>query len=204
MAFEDRWTALLDAATDTFAELGFAGASLGDIAARAGVNRALVYEHVSSKEELFRAAVARERERLAAYLASGYDTTAALGLRDRVRGRFHLLLDYGIDHPRSVQLLDLPAASDLVVEKGTGPASGDLASLLSAELGGEGPPTRSTQILAKMIVGMVNEVVVASKTADWDTEAVVDVLTDFTISGVLGLTPEVLARADQPGEPRQA
>lgn len=204
MAFEDRWTLLLDAARDTFAAQGFAGASLGDIAARAGINRALVYEHVSSKEELFRSAVRRERDRLAAYLAEGYDQTVELDLRERTRSRFHLLLDYANDHPTSVQLLDLPSATSLVDEKGTGPASGDLASLLSAELGGDGPPPRSAQILAKMIVGMVNEVVVASKAADWDTEAVVDVLTDFTLAGVLGLSPEVLARADQPGAPRQA
>lgn len=50
---------LIDAALDVFAERGFAGARLTDIARRAGVTKGTVYLYFSSKEELFEAAVRR-------------------------------------------------------------------------------------------------------------------------------------------------
>ncbi len=45
--------ALLAAATDEFALHGFAGASVDTIAARAGVNKAMIYYHFKSKERLY-------------------------------------------------------------------------------------------------------------------------------------------------------
>lgn len=44
---------ILDAAAEAFGELGFAGARVDDIAARAGVNKATVYYHLGGKEQLY-------------------------------------------------------------------------------------------------------------------------------------------------------
>ncbi len=44
---------LIDAATEEFAMLGYAGATLDGIAARAGVTKGGVYFHFDGKEELF-------------------------------------------------------------------------------------------------------------------------------------------------------
>ena len=44
---------LLEAAAEVFAEKGFGGASLEEIAERAGFTRGAIYKHFSSKEELF-------------------------------------------------------------------------------------------------------------------------------------------------------
>jgi len=41
---------ILDAATDIFAEAGFNGARMDEIARRAGVNKAIIYYHVGAKE----------------------------------------------------------------------------------------------------------------------------------------------------------
>lgn len=48
---------LIDAAIDAFADHGFAGVRLEDIARRAGVTKGTVYLYFASKEELFEAAV---------------------------------------------------------------------------------------------------------------------------------------------------
>ena len=48
---------ILDAARKTFAELGFAGASMRKIAAASGVDAALVHHYFGSKEKLFLATV---------------------------------------------------------------------------------------------------------------------------------------------------
>ncbi len=56
---EVRRQQVLDAATTQFGTAGYAAASLGDIAARAGVSKALVLTYFGSKEELFAACAAR-------------------------------------------------------------------------------------------------------------------------------------------------
>ena len=60
--------ALLNAATEVFAEKGFAAATLQEISAAAGFTRGAFHHHFASKEELFLAVIARhDEELLAAY-----------------------------------------------------------------------------------------------------------------------------------------
>lgn len=53
----DRHDRILDAARAAFAERGFAGTRMDDIATRAGISRSAVYSRFESKEALFRALV---------------------------------------------------------------------------------------------------------------------------------------------------
>jgi len=52
MAAPERREAILEAAMAVFAERGYHGSSLDDIAAAAGISKALIYEHFASKKEL--------------------------------------------------------------------------------------------------------------------------------------------------------
>ena len=54
---------LLDAALDTFAEIGFAAASVEDICRRGGFTRGAFYSSFRTKDELFGALFARETAR---------------------------------------------------------------------------------------------------------------------------------------------
>jgi AcrR family transcriptional regulator len=60
---------LLELAEELFAERGYAGASMDELARRAGVTKPVVYELFGSKEGLFGACVDRSIERLAADIA---------------------------------------------------------------------------------------------------------------------------------------
>jgi AcrR family transcriptional regulator len=53
MSAADRREAILDAARGAFADRGFHETSLDAVAERAGVSKALLYEHFSSKRELY-------------------------------------------------------------------------------------------------------------------------------------------------------
>jgi AcrR family transcriptional regulator len=55
----DTKTQIINVAERLFAELGFAGTTLRNVVSEAGVNLAAVHYHFGSKEELFRAVVAR-------------------------------------------------------------------------------------------------------------------------------------------------
>jgi AcrR family transcriptional regulator len=48
---------LLRVAREAFAELGYAGASMGDIAARAGIRKSSLFHHFATKDELYRDAL---------------------------------------------------------------------------------------------------------------------------------------------------
>jgi AcrR family transcriptional regulator len=57
------------AATEVFAERGYQGASMDELARRAGVTKPVVYELFGSKDGLFRACLERSAERLAGAVA---------------------------------------------------------------------------------------------------------------------------------------
>jgi len=60
----EREQRMLDAAEDVFAEHGYRGASMEDIAERSGVTKPLVYQYFGSKDEIYEACVERARRRL--------------------------------------------------------------------------------------------------------------------------------------------
>jgi AcrR family transcriptional regulator len=74
----ERREQILAAATRAFARAGFAATSLDDIAAQAGVSRAILYRHFDAKTDLYRAVVDRAIRRLAAAVGTGNYTEATI------------------------------------------------------------------------------------------------------------------------------
>lgn len=71
--------ALLDAAARVFAERGFRGASVDDVAMAAGLTKGAVYSHFANKHDLFAAAIARRyAERHRAFLEIMSDNSGAV------------------------------------------------------------------------------------------------------------------------------
>jgi AcrR family transcriptional regulator len=56
---------ILDAASEVFAEVGFAGARVDVIAARAAVNKAMLYYYIGDKQKLYTAVFMRNLDRVA-------------------------------------------------------------------------------------------------------------------------------------------
>lgn len=94
---------ILDAASRAFAEEGFAGARVDEIADRAGVNKAMLYYHVGNKQDLYTAVLTQNFDRVEAALV---DALAAGGstperLRAIIAG-VAKALKANPDHPRIV------------------------------------------------------------------------------------------------------
>jgi AcrR family transcriptional regulator len=70
---ERRRPEVLDAALDLFLEHGYDGTSMQAVADRAGVTKPVVYACFAGKDELFRALLAREEDRILAELQSAFD-----------------------------------------------------------------------------------------------------------------------------------
>src|SRR5918997_334998 len=70
MTGEERRQQLLDVARSLFAEKGFDGASVEEIAHRANVSKPVVYEHFGGKEGVYAVVVDREMHYLLALMTS--------------------------------------------------------------------------------------------------------------------------------------
>ena len=95
----DRRAQILASAVPVFARHGFRDASLDDIAAEAGITRAVVYRHFDSKEELYRAALDATRAAIRAELQADRQVgpgsvTALIDAAGRDPDRFRLLFEH--------------------------------------------------------------------------------------------------------------
>jgi AcrR family transcriptional regulator len=106
---EDR---ILAATRELFDEHGVQDAPIDKIARAVGINKALIYRHFSSKEELFVLTVTQYLDELAPLLAeTGEDVDA--GATERLRACTHVFADYCTGHPAfidcALSLLRRPA-----------------------------------------------------------------------------------------------
>lgn len=99
----DRRSAILAAALEVFSEQGFHGASLGDVAARGGVSKALIYEHFDSKRELERALLEMHVHELLGRVTAAI--TAAEGEEQRLRDGVDAFLGFVEERPVAWRLL---------------------------------------------------------------------------------------------------
>ena len=132
---------ILTAAATLFAERGFAGVSIRDIAAAAGVNKGLVFYHHESKAHLFETLL---DEYYAAYSAALDAALASDGSRD---DRLHRLLDANLDfiedhfaYARLVQLEIAQGTENLErIRRGMGVLHDAVATVLGDLTPGSGP-----------------------------------------------------------------
>ncbi|AQA18529.1 hypothetical protein BST95_10070 [Halioglobus japonicus] len=90
---------ILEAAANAFAGAGFDAASLADIAAQAGVKKALVQYHFSTKEQLWRAAALQIWQQRNDALAMQLGDAAGGELASRMREGFTALVEFTCEQP---------------------------------------------------------------------------------------------------------
>ncbi|MBK7071242.1 MAG: TetR/AcrR family transcriptional regulator [Myxococcales bacterium] len=112
--------ALVAIAAQAFAERGYAAASLGEIAAAAGLRKASLYHHFPAKEALYNAVLdTTVGELRALLLAAGLDAGDFAGRLDRLGA---LMIDYFVEHPHAAKLLTRELAGDGDYLRGAGGA----------------------------------------------------------------------------------
>lgn len=99
----ERRDRILDAAAIVFAERGFSGARVDDIAERAGINKAMLYYHVGDKTALYTAVLLRNFDRVRAAIDEALSTDGSA--RDRLEAvitGLTRMVQRHPDHPRIV------------------------------------------------------------------------------------------------------
>jgi AcrR family transcriptional regulator len=108
---------ILEAASASFAEGGFAGARVDEIADRAGVNKAMLYYHFGDKRALYTEVLARNFGRIEEALSASIpqEGPAAARLREVIAAVVHAVAA-NPDHPRIVLREFASGASNLPPE----------------------------------------------------------------------------------------
>jgi AcrR family transcriptional regulator len=94
---------IVDAALVEFAELGYQAASIGRVAAAAGVSRTVLYDHFSSKLALFKELLHIEQQELISYLSAAFDSPGSP--EDRWRAAFDAFFRFVEEQPLAWRLL---------------------------------------------------------------------------------------------------
>jgi AcrR family transcriptional regulator len=156
MTASQRREQLLTVSRGLFAEKGFEGTSVEEIAARAAVSKPVVYEHFGGKEGVYAVIVDREVQALTTALTGAL---AAGGHPKVMVERTALaLLDYIEAHEDGFRIL----VRDSPVAQATGTFSsliGDVATqvehILVAQFRSNGLEPRVAPLYAQMLVGMI-------------------------------------------------
>jgi AcrR family transcriptional regulator len=161
MTGAQRRAQLIDVGRRLFAEKGFDGTSVEEIAAEASVSKPVVYEHFGGKEGLYAVVVDREMSTLLGGVTealTGTDRDAGTHPRELLERAAFALLDYIESHSDGFRIL--------VRDSSTGSQAGSFASLisdiasrvehlLSAEFKARGFDQKQAPLYSQMLVGMV-------------------------------------------------
>jgi AcrR family transcriptional regulator len=166
MSAADRRATILDAARDAFAETGYHETSLDSIAERAGVSKALLYEHFSSKRELYVAMleihVAELIDRIAGAIADAEPgeprmragLEAFFGFVEERRGTWRIMFSNATDPDVAVR-----------IERLRDQVAGAIAQLMSEEAEAKGLDfpklPQLIEMIAQQMVGAMQSL------ADW-------------------------------------
>jgi AcrR family transcriptional regulator len=156
MTGKQRREQLIEVGRRLFADKGFEGTSVEEIASRASVSKPVVYEHFGGKEGLYAVVVDREIAALLGGITGAL--SAELGSRQTLERAAGALLDYIESNTDGFRILvrDSPA----------GQSTGSFASLISdvasqvehilaAEFKSRRLDPRTAPLYAQMLVGMV-------------------------------------------------
>jgi AcrR family transcriptional regulator len=156
MTGKERREQLLDVGRQLFAERGFDGTSVEEIAARAGVSKPVVYEHFGGKEGLYAVVVDREVGRLLDTF-----TNALTGDNPRLllQQATLAMLTYVEDQADGFRIL--VRESPVGLEKGGGFATiisdiaGQVEYVLARQFKARGFETKLAPLYSQALVGMV-------------------------------------------------
>ena len=159
MTASERRTQLVGVAKQVFAEFGYDGASIEEIAARAKVSKPVIYEHFGGKEGIYAVVVDRESARLLNMIASRLGPD--IGARQQVHSSAMAFLDYIEEDPDGFRVLtrDSPSGSSGVSGGSMAGLLSDVAAKAEEVLAGffrkSDIPVESAPLYAHALVGMI-------------------------------------------------
>lgn len=120
---------ILDAARETFGELGFDGTSIAEIGRRGGISKSVLYHYFGSKAGLYRALLEHDSRALIDAVGAAVPP-AAEAKGPRLRPGVDALLRFLSEHPNSWRLMTRDPPADPRLRELHAEVSGSLAGAL--------------------------------------------------------------------------
>ncbi|MFI5504374.1 TetR family transcriptional regulator [Corynebacterium kutscheri] len=160
MTGKQRREQLIEISRGVFAERGFDGASIEEIAARAGVSKPVIYEHFGGKEGLYAVVIDREMLRLEKTIKDSLGTGRS---RARIEQAVIALLSYVEEETDGFQILvrDMQPTQDRTYSTLLGDATVQVSHILGKAFERSGLNPDYATLYGQALVGMV------SMTAQW-------------------------------------
>ena len=156
MTGKERREQLLDVGRGLFAERGYDGTAVEEIAARAGVSKPVVYEHFGGKEGLYAVVVDREVSRLLEMFATALSGESP---RELLEQACLVLLTYVEESGDGFRILVRESPVGLERAGGFATIMSDVASqvehILAREFKARGLETKLAALYSQALVGMV-------------------------------------------------
>ena len=205
MTGKQRREQLVSIGREVFAERGFEGTSIEEIAARAGVSKPVVYEHFGGKEGLYAVVVDREMLRLEKVVTESLATGRS---RARIEQAVLALLTYVEDDTDGFQILvrDMQPGQDRTYSTLLNDAVAQVSHILAKAFVRSGLNPDNAVLYGQALVGMV------SMTAQWwlderlendgpSKEQVAAHIVNLCWNGLAGMEADPQLRTDLNNEP---
>jgi AcrR family transcriptional regulator len=140
-----------EAATEVFAEHGYQGASIDEIARRSGVSAPVVYDHFTSKEELHRRLLERQRDELVAFWSARTPFPEGTGAFE---GLLDAYFAYVEAHPFAYRMYFRDTTHRDIQQQGTRMLATILARQPGWEDSGEAELEMATEVMRTGLIGL--------------------------------------------------
>ena len=196
MTAAERREQLIEVGRGLFAERGFDGSAIEEVATRAAVSKPVVYEHFGGKEGLYTVVVDREVTLL---LSMMREALTAGRPRELLEQAAITLLDYIEQHPDGFRILvrDSPIGTSASFQSMIGDVATRVEGILADAFSRHGFDPKTAPMYAQMLVGMVGT------TGQWwldtrqpDRHVVAAHIVNLAWNGLSGLDkqPELITR----------
>ena len=196
MTAAERREQLIEVARGLFAERGFEGSAIEEVANRAAVSKPVVYEHFGGKDGLYTAVVDREVDLL---LSMMREALTAGTSRELLEQAAIALLGYIERHPEGFRILvrDSPIGTSASFQSIIGDVATRVEGILMEAFTRRGLDAKTAPMYAQMLIGMVGT------TGQWwldtrrpDRHVVAAHLVNLAWNGLRGLEqePELITR----------
>jgi AcrR family transcriptional regulator len=194
---EERRVAILDSALSVFARRGYHASSIDDIAREAGISKALIYEHFTSKQDLYAELLEQHAGELFSTLAEAI-SEAGRSASARLAVGFDAFYGFVEEHTVAWRMLfreatdpEAVAVLDRITSEVTAFVAGVIREDPGSRRGADDATTREhgVQVVAQLLVGAVESL--ANWWADHQElprERVVEMTMDFAWLGLQRLS----------------
>lgn len=148
----ERRNQLVQVGRAVFAEKGYEGTSVEEIAERAKISKPIVYEHFGGKEGLYAVIVDREMEYVIAQIA---DAIGSGTPRERIEGAALAFMRYVQERPDGFAVLKRDSPSNSGLANLLAEVAERVGDVLRSEFKKAGYDTRAAPLYAQALIGMV-------------------------------------------------